>query len=86
LCLRFLTETNISATLFGRLWNRLDRSQQENIAHNSEEQDYGCGHKSGGEGVGSGDDVSGNDRRGDGRDLTTEINRAGKRADARAVK
>src|ERR1700690_4136489 len=75
-----LTETNIFSRQFRRLWNRFDASQQENIAHNSEQQDYGCGYKSGGEGVRSRDDVAGNDGRRDGRDLAAEIHRAGKGA------
>jgi hypothetical protein len=44
-----------------RFWNRFDSSQQENVPHNPQQQDYCCGHEGGGEGARSGDDVAGND-------------------------
>src|SRR5580658_1263362 len=65
--------------LFFRLRDRFDASQQESVAHNSQQQDDGRGYESGREGVGFRDNVAGDDRRRNRGDLATKVYRSCKR-------
>src|ERR1700720_2414237 len=57
------------------LRDRLDSSQQKDIASDPHQKNQGCGHEGGGEGVRCGDDVASNDGRADGCNLATEVHR-----------
>ena len=61
---------------------RLDAAEKECVTGDAEKEDDGRGDEGGGKGVGRGNDVAGDDRRGDGGELAGQIGDAGESADA----
>src|ERR1700722_4985827 len=64
------------------LRDRLDSSQQKDIASDPHQKNQGCGREGGGEGVRRGADVTSNDGRADRCNLATEVHRPRKCTDA----
>ena len=66
----------------GRFRNCFDATQQENIAGDTQEQESRGGDERTGVGVRCSNDVPGENRRGDGRELVAEIQNSAQRAHA----